>query len=417
MKQIRFQRYTVLAAATGINFLAGLLYIWSIVSKGLTEQYGWTSKQASLPYTVATITFVIAMAAAGRLQDKKGPRICAVLSAFLIGSGLMLSSLTTDPLMLLLTFGVITGAGIGISSIATMPPALKWFSPQQKGLITGVVVGGIAIASVFYSPLTDYMIRRFSVSSAFLVIGIGVLVLMLVLSRFLVNPPEGYVPETIQSTSSKQKAPSVQPQVQSTWRDMIHMPRFYVLWLMLGLSSAAGLMVIGHAAGIAKTQVGWKGGFILVILIAVFNALGRIAGGHLSDKLGRITYLRVVFLVLAANMLAFSFYTSILLLCIGAAITGFCYGSIFAVIPATTADFFGLKHFGANYGLVFTAWGFGGFLGPMSAAAIMDASGNYHAAYYIFSALLVLAFLLSLAIRTGTAKVEQTVMSTANEER
>jgi len=402
--------YQVLAVAAGINFLAGLLYIWSIVSKGLIEQYNWTSKQASLPYTIATISFVIAMAAAGRLQDKKGPRICAAISAILIGTGLILSSLTTNPKLILVTFGVITGAGIGFSSIATMPPALKWFSPQRKGLITGVVVGGIAIASVFYSPLMDYLIRQFGVSKSFLFIGVGVLVLMLVLSRFLTNPPAGFVPKPVATPMNKHLSFS-QPVIETTWQETLHMPKFYVLWLMLGLSSAAGLMVIGHAAGIAKTQVGWKGGFILVILIAVFNALGRLVGGHISDIVGRIAYLRGVFIILAVNMLIFPHYQSIPLLCLGASITGVCYGSIFAVFPATTADYFGLKHFGANYGLVFTAWGFGGFLGPMTAASILDATGSYNLAYIIFSAILVVAFFLTLTFKaerqaTQSAAVE-----------
>ena len=396
----RKRPYIVLAAATGVNFLAGLLYIWSIVSKGLSEQFGWSSKQASLPYTVATISFVISMAAAGSLQDKKGPRICAVLSAILIGTGLILSSLTTDPALLLVTFGVITGSGIGFSSIATMPPALKWFSPQRKGLITGVVVGGIAIASVFYSPLMEYLIHQYGVSRSFLFIGIGVLCLMLILSRFLTNPPEEFVAQPV--AEKKIKHQEVFHSIEeTTWQQTIRMPKFYVLWLMLGLSSAAGLMLIGHAAGIAKTQVGWKGGFVLVILIAIFNALGRLAGGHISDIVGRIPYLRSVFLVLAANMLIFPNYKSIPLLCLGSAITGFCYGSIFAVFPATTADYFGLKHFGANYGLVFTAWGFGGFLGPMTAATILDATGSYNLAYTIFSAILAVAFLLTLTIKNS----------------
>ncbi len=393
--------YIVLAAATGVNFLAGLLYIWSIVSKGLSEQFGWTSKQASLPYTIATISFVISMAAAGRLQDKKGPRICAVLSAILIGTGLILSSLTTDPVLLLVTFGVITGSGIGFSSIATMPPALKWFSPQRKGLITGVVVGGIAIASVFYSPLMEFLIQKYGVSRSFLFIGIGVLCLILILSRFLTNPPEEFVAQPVAEKKKKHQE-VIQPALEATWQQTIRIPKFYVLWLMLGLSSAAGLMLIGHAAGIAKTQVGWKGGFVLVILIAVFNASGRLAGGHISDIVGRIPYLRCVFLALAANMLIFPYYTSIPLLCLGSAITGFCYGSIFAVFPATTADYFGLKHFGANYGLVFTAWGFGGFLGPMTAATILDATGSYNLAYTIFSAILAVAFLLSLTIKNNS---------------
>jgi len=386
------KKYSVLIAATGINFLAGLLYIWSIVSKGLIEQYHWTSTQASLPYTVATISFVLAMALAGRFQDKRGPKICAILAGTLIGAGLILSSLTTDPLVFVLTFGVITGAGIGLSSLATTPPALKWFPPEKKGLITGIVVGGIAFASVVYSPLMHYLIDRYGISISMLIIGVGVFVLMIVLAQMMTNPPAGYDPGRKGGTQTKSV---VNYRVSET----VKSPDFYKIWFMLGLSSTAGLMIIGHIAGIAKTQAGWEAGFMLVILLAVFNVLGRIIGGHLSDKVGRVRYLRIVFIIQAVNMILFRFYGDVRLLCVGAAVAGLCYGSVFSVFPATTADYFGLENFGANYGIVFTAWGFGGIVGPMTAAAVFDAVSNYNLAYIAACVLLLIAFGISFVLK------------------
>jgi MFS family permease len=386
------QKYRVLAAATGINFLAGLLYIWSIVSKGLVEQYHWTSTQASLPYTVATISFVLAMALMGRFQDKRGPKICAILAGALIGTGMILSSLTTDPFVFVLTFGVITGAGIGLSSLATTPPALKWFPPEKKGLITGIVVGGIAFASVVYSPLMHDLIDRYGISTSMLIIGIGVLVLMILLAQLMTNPPAGY---DNGDKGGAQATSAINYRVRETVKSL----EFYKIWFMLGLSSTAGLMIIGHVAGIAKTQAGWEAGFLLVILLAVFNVLGRILGGYLSDKVGRVRYLRIVFIIQAVNMVLFRFYGSVPLLCVGAGVAGLCYGSVFSVFPATTADYFGLENFGANYGVVFTAWGFGGIVGPMTAAAVFDAESNYNLAYVFACALLLIAFGISFTLK------------------
>ncbi|MGI6449852.1 MAG: MFS transporter [Desulfitobacteriia bacterium] len=119
MGNIRNKAWLVLVAAVLFNFLAGLLYIWSIISKAMMTEFNWTSSQASLPYTVALVAFVIAMVLFGRLQDMKGPRLCATISGLLMGSGLILSSLTQDPFLMIITFGIITGAGTGISAIVT----------------------------------------------------------------------------------------------------------------------------------------------------------------------------------------------------------------------------------------------------------------------------------------------------------
>jgi MFS family permease len=156
--------WTVVLAATGINFIAGLLYIWSVISKGLITELHWSSKQASLPYTVATVAFVISMAIFGKVQDSKGPKLTAMISGILMGGGLILSGFTSSPMLMVLTFGIITGAGIGISNVSTTPPAVKWFPPEKKGLVTGIVVAGVGIASVFYSPLTHSLIESAGIS-------------------------------------------------------------------------------------------------------------------------------------------------------------------------------------------------------------------------------------------------------------
>ena len=122
----------MLFAATAISFLAGLLYIWSVISQGLTTTYGWNGIQTSLPYTVSLVAMVISMAIFGRLYDAKGPRICVMLSGTLTGLGLVLSGFVHSPEMMIVTFGIITGAGLGFASVTATPMALKWYAPQKK---------------------------------------------------------------------------------------------------------------------------------------------------------------------------------------------------------------------------------------------------------------------------------------------
>jgi MFS transporter, OFA family, oxalate/formate antiporter len=160
------------------------------------------------------------------------------------------------------------------------------------------------------------------------------------------------------------------------------------------MSAAAGLMLLGHLAGIASVQAKWQAGFMLVVILSVFNALGRVSGGFLSDKAGRINALLIVFIVQAANMFMFSFYQSIPALIAGAVVAGLSYGALFALFPAVTADFFGIRNLGVNYGLVFTGWGVAGIIGPMLGGLAADMSGTYNISYYISGVMLLTGALI-----------------------
>jgi len=176
-----------------------------------------------------------------------------------------------------------------------------------------------------------------------------------------------------------------------TWQEMLRSPKFWVIWLMLAMSSSAGLMVIGHVVSIAKVQASWAGGFLLVMLLALFNTIGRFGGGSLSDKLGRLNLIRGIFILQAINMLAFTTLRSVPTLAVGVAVAGMCYGAIFSVFPATISDLYGLKNFGVNFGLMFTGWGVGGIIGPMTGAWIYDLTGQFTTAYMVSAGLLIVA--------------------------
>lgn len=392
MAHFKRSGWFIVVIATGINLIAGLLYVWSIIAAKLVTDYAWSSKQASLPYTAALVSFVASMAVFGRVLDRRGPRFTATLAALLMGAGLVLSGLFIHPRWLVFSFGVITGAGTGIMYVSTSTTPAKWFAAEKNGAVTGIVVAGIALATVYYSPLVNSLLGAVGLPRTFIYIGIGVSAVCMLLAQFLANPPAGYAARANSAAAAAVPAQSVPDR---TWREMIKTPEFYKLWFMLAFSSSAGLMVFGHAATIARVQVNWAGGYLLVSLLAVFNVLGRLLGGALSDRIGRLNLMRIVFIVLAINLLLFSRYDSIGLLAFGMAIVGLCYGATFPLFPAVVMDLYGKKFLGGNYGLVNTAWGVGGVIGPMIAAAILDASGSYAAAFAAASALLAVSAMLS----------------------
>ncbi|MBU5313265.1 OFA family MFS transporter [Tissierella carlieri] len=395
-KDLTTKKYKVLWAATLTNVIAGLVYIWSVISKALIEDLNWTSKEASLPYTMVTVFFVIAMVIFGKIQDEKGPKLTVTIGGILMGAGLIFSGIFTDPKIMILTMGVIAGTGIGTVNASTVPPAVKWFPHEKKGMITGIVVAGVGLSSVFYSPLANYLIDKVGISKTFIYIGVGALILTLILAQLLENPPEGFLSQKTTSTEKKKDKASN----DFTWKEMIKTLNFYKLWLMLTFSSSAGLMIIGHVSSIAKSQVNWQAGFILVILLSIFNALGRILGGTLSDKIGRVSLMKMVFILQGVNMFLFAKYSNIGLLAIGVAIAGLCYGAGFSVFPATVTDLYGIKNFGINYGLTYTGWGVGGIIGPMTAAAIFDSTHNYNTAYIVAGILLVISTIIAFTFKS-----------------
>jgi MFS transporter, OFA family, oxalate/formate antiporter len=393
--------WLIVVSAFAINLVVGILYSWSILKKALVMEWGWTNTDASLPYTVAVAILAFSTIFAGRAQDKIGPRRVALTGGLLFGFGLIASGYAASPLLMMVTFGILGGIGIGLGYSATTPCAIKWFDPSKKGLISGIVVSGVGLSPVYIAPLTDFFIRSFGIQESFIILGTMAIIITLIFSMFLVNPPDGFLPK---KPIFNNKPFSAIKDID--WMAMIRTKQFVVLWLVYMLSATAGLMLIGHLASIAATQAKWQAGFILVVILSVFNALGRISGGLLSDKVGRTTAMLVVFLLQAFNMIGFVYYLSIPLLIFGSVVAGLAYGALFSLFPATTADFFGVRNLGVNYGLIFSGWGVAGIIGPILGGIVVDMTGLYTYSYIIASGMLFIAAILVKTIKSPQKKEE-----------
>ncbi|MDD4226042.1 MAG: OFA family MFS transporter [Mariniphaga sp.] len=389
-KSNNFAGWTITYAALGINLFLGLLYAWGVFQKALVNDWGWSNTTASLPYTVSAAIFAFMMIFAGRAQDLFGPRIIVFIGGLIFGTGLILSGFATSPVVMILTFGVMGGVGIGVGYSATTPCAIKWFDPSRKGLISGIVVSGVGLAPVYIAPLTAYLLNIYGIRETFIILGVSAIVVISLLSLILRNPPAGYVPAPANKTM-RQNTSTGQ---NYSWQEILRKRSFYFLWTIYLLAATAGLMLIAHIASIAQTQAGWKAGFVLVVILAVFNALGRVSMGFLSDRIGRKVSLLVVFMLQAVNMFIFTYYNSIPLLITGAAIAGLSYGSLFALFPAATADYFGMKNLGVNYGLVFTGWGIAGVIGPILGGLVVDQTGTYTISYLVSAVLLIIGSIM-----------------------
>ena len=383
-----------MAAGTGINLTFGVLYTWSIFSKTLTDTQGWSKSQASLPYMVAIIMFAIMMIPAGKIQDRIGPRWVTTLGGLLTGSGLILAGFLPSIPGLIFSFGILAGSGIGLGYAATTPAAIKWFPPEKKGLITGIVVGGFGLASIYIAPLTNYLIGQYGVFNSFRILGIAFIVIVTILSQFVKNPDKPVSSSTI----------TKKPVEDLSWRQMIRTKQFVQLWFMFFAGALGGLMIIGHLSKIASIQLGGNVGFILVALAAIANASGRPAAGVISDKLGRGKTMMVLYILQGTTLLFFSFYTNFVTLLLGAAVVYFAYGSMLAVYPSACSDFYGTKNLGLNYGILFSAWGAGGTIGPLMGGMIADKTGSYGPAFIISACILFIAAFVGYILKPYTHK-------------
>ena len=405
----RYQNaYTVLFSGILFNLTIQVLYVWSLVKdmmKSPADQggWGWSSQEAGLPYTVAIIFFALGVLVGGRIQDKTGPRIVASFGGTMVGSGLVISGLVgNDPVGITIGYGVITGLGIGFGYGSILPSCLKWFHPGRKGLIGGLVLGGFGLASVHYAFITEALLVSAGIQRTLLSIGIAVTVLSVAAAQFIKNPPPDHVPGVPKNFT--QPLMLQKSTIDFTWREMFKTKCFYLIFILFLFSSSIGLMIIGNLTRIAGIQAGVTGAAFLISLVAVMNALGRIIGGYCSDKIGRENTLFVAIILQMLNILGFVIYQNIVVLTFGFILTGLCFGTFLAVFPALTGDLYGLKNYGANYGIVYLAYGFAGVAAPVTADYFYAKHGNFNIAYIICAVIMLLMIGINILLKKEKQK-------------
>jgi OFA family oxalate/formate antiporter-like MFS transporter len=312
---------------------------------------------------------------------------------------MILASLTSSLSAYIVGFGALAGAGIGACHASATPAAVKWFPASRTGLITGLVVSGFGLASVYVAPLANALIQARGVPVTMLALGIASLVIVVALAQWLRVPPAGFVPEASAAATADARTTDFTPgEMLRTWQ-------FYLLWFLLVCGAGAGLMVISKLAKMVEVQAGLTLGFMLVAIFALGNGAGRIAGGFLSDRFGRKPTLLVAYLSQAVAILLLAAARPDNMLGSGAvmaalsALIGANYGANLSQLPSVTKDYYGLRHFGVNYGLVFTAWGLGGFTLSLIAGAVFDRTHSFAFAYYGSAVMLVAAAVATLLLK------------------
>lgn len=403
----------VVAAALGINLVIGVLYAWSIfkeailasIQSGVTNGFQWAPASVNDPYALCCLVFAFTMIPAGRVQDVYGPRVSSLIGAALGGAGFLLIANSDSYWLWMLGFGGLVGAGIGFAYASTTPAALRWFAHSKSGLITGIVVSGFALASVYIAPLATHLVLGSGLQNTMLFFATQFFVLISIFAYFLAKPPENHVPIGFEERRQRDNHP-IRDAFHHLEEDLVkplHVlkeQQFWVLWVLLFLGAGAGLMVIGNIKPLAKFSMGEMAYWAIVIL-AVGDAVGRMLAGTLTTLFGRRKVLSwVFFLQMALMFLAYSASESgsVLYIMLVATFIGINYGANLVLFPSYVKDLWGMKHFGLVYGMLFTAWGVGGFTMVKLSEFMLHRTGNSHASFTVAGFLILFGLLLTFRV-------------------
>ncbi|MDF3001328.1 MAG: NarK [Bacillota bacterium] len=398
---LKKKRWFILGASLVINLCIGSGYAWSVFAGPLIKTFGWTAAATALTFTIANAVSPITMITGGKIQDKYGPKWVIFAGGILFGGGIFLSGLTTSLAWLYVSYGIIAGFGMGLVYSCTIANTVKFF-PDKRGLVGGLATAGYGSGAIIFAPIAQQIIAGSGVLFTFKTLGIIYLVVILVGSRFIMAAPAGYKPEgweppAITATSSNTGK-------DKTWSQMLADPLFYVLVVMFVIGAMAGLMIISQASPIAQEVIGVDPALaaVAVSCVAIANTCGRVIWGWISDKIGRYNALPLMYILSGAMMFTLSTIGAgqFALFVVVVMAIGFCFGGFMGVFPALTADSFGPRNNGVNYGFMFTGFAIGAYVGPVLAATVKaNNNGAYTNAFLIAAALSIVGIALTFIVR------------------
>lgn len=402
-------RWVILVAAILVQLSIGSVYAWSVFGKALQspDAFGWSKGKAAVPFSVVIGMIFIGSYVGGRIQDARGPRVVALTGGIIYSAGVIMASFASRPdlfWVLVVGYGVIGGFGLGMVYIVPIAMLQKWF-PDKPGLITGLAVAGFGFGAVITAPVGQALIDHTpSVpTKAFLWLGIGYLVALLIGASFFANPPkpvaeEGAATRAPVAVAGQDRAEPASAVADFTQRQALGTVQWYLLTLILTMSVTAGISLISVAAGSATDIASYSktAAASLVGILAIFNGGGRILWGWLSDLIGKMPAFMGILGIQAICLLLIPHVGNKVLFAVLAALVYTCYGGAFGTMPSTAGRFFGVRNVGAIYGLMLVGWSIGGVVGPLLVANLIGNTKNYSLGFTVIGIITAVSLVIPL---------------------
>lgn len=392
MKKSTVNPWLVVLGTVIVQMGLGTIYTWSLFNQPLVSKYGWSLNAVAITFSITSLSLAFSTLFASKLQEKWGLRKLIMIAGLALGLGLILSSQASSLILLYVLAGVVVGYADGTAYITSLSNLIKWF-PERKGLIAGTSVSAYGSGSLIFKYVNAQLIESVGVSQAFIYWGL-IVTAMIVLGACLIHQAadQGAVQETKTH--------------EYTTKEMLSTKQVYLLFIMLFTSCMSGLYLIGMVKDIGVQLVGLSAATAAnaVAMVAIFNTLGRIILGPLSDKIGRLKIVTGTFVVMASSVLVLSFVDlnyGIYFVCVAS--VAFCFGGNITIFPAIVGDFFGMKNHSKNYGIVYQGFGFGALAGSFIGALL----GGFKPTFMVIGVLCVVSFIIAMLIQAPKQKKEQ----------
>ena len=391
-------RWFIALAAIGLHISIGSVYAWSVLTRPIMADMGFTLSQTTWTFSLAILILGLSAGFLGSFAEKIGPKKSGLLAMLFWITGLLGTAyaLSIHNLTLLyLFYGIIGGIGLGIGYITPVSTLVKYF-PNRPGFATGLAIMGFGFASLIAGPLMQYLVAQVGLVDTFIILGVIYLVIMGASSLYLKAPQPKHPTRTTKDKSAMyvHTHGMLANDAMKTWQ-------FGALWWVFFINITCGIGLLSLASPMAQEAIGMTpvAAASLVGIIGIFNGGGRIAWSTISDYLGRAqTYILffiieiVAFYLLAQTNSALTFQILILLI-----IT--CYGGGFSCMPAYLADLYGIRQLSTIHGRILTAWGLAGIAGPMLVSFFHEAGYGYSTALEYFAALFILNTIIAIILK------------------
>ncbi|QWU45080.1 MULTISPECIES: OFA family MFS transporter [Bacillus] len=392
MKKSSVNPWLVVLGTVIVQMGLGTIYTWSLFNQPLVSKYGWSLNAVAITFSITSLSLAFSTLFASKLQEKWGLRKLIMIAGLALGIGLMLSSQASSLLMLYVLAGVVVGYADGTAYITSLSNLIKWF-PNRKGLIAGISVSAYGTGSLIFKYINAMLIDSVGVSQAFIYWGL-IVTAMIVIGACLIH--QAVDQSAVQETKTK----------EYTTKEMLGTKQVYLLFIMLFTSCMSGLYLIGMVKDIGVQLVGLSAATAAnaVAMVAIFNTLGRIILGPLSDKIGRLKIVTGTFVAMATSVLVLSFVDlnyGIYFVCVAS--VAFCFGGNITIFPAIVGDFFGMKNHSKNYGIVYQGFGFGALAGSFIGAIL----GGFKPTFMVIGVLCVVSFIIAILIQAPNQKKEK----------
>ena len=377
-------RALVALFCTLLQVCFGTVYAWSYFGTLLVRQYNWTHSQTSMAFSIAIFSLGISAAWAGSALPRLGPRKLALAGSLMFSIGYIVAGLALRldmvPLFYL-GYGVVGGAGIGFGYVTPVATAAKWF-PDRKGLVTGIVVMGFGVGAFLLSKGSPPLLVEYTdgdLPRVFMWLGVLFACILVPSSLVLTNPPGAPGDRSALSRSRSKRYGAREVPM----RRYLASSEFAIMWVVFFFNIAAGISVISFQSELLQEVWGYADpslepatlaayGATLIAVSSLFNGIGRLFWGLLSDRFGRVQVFRVL---LASQMIVFGLLMTETNPWIFSALVCYvllCFGGGFATMPSFVLDVFGARRMSAVYGAILTAWAAAGIVGPLYVGYLKD---------------------------------------------